>query len=608
MAAIGKTLDLFESASGAAQRQPQSFKQKASRHLRSRPVLEIAPPRRPASQEAAERAALWLAITFPRLSLEALLRQPQSFPASPGNESREIYFPHLTREAQSGSRRGSQAERYSAVRNELPLRKRPSARESATPAQWVPGSPLVIVDLSHNQQRVIACNPAAAKAGIALGSGLNAAYGLTSELQVQARDVNAEQRLLETLAQWAGCFTPKVTLEAPDALLLEIKGSLKLFGGLDSLQALIVTGLQSKGVQAVLSVAPTPSAALVLSRTGQPYVCLQRSQLPAALSAISIGTLRWPDDVVETLHAMGVQCIGDCLRLPREGFARRFGPQLLLQLDQLLGRAAQPQRAFIARERFCARRDFELDIEGHEALLLQLEPLFQSLESFLRPHQSGVQSLELRLRHREQPSTRVVLRFVRPMADAEHALAVLAERMERLELPAPVIAARLRSGPLWPLEMETISHRLLSDPTQAAPQALTRLIERLRARLGADAVYSLQCVSDHRPEFASRVDEPVVSRKRKKPLASQPANPLTNALPRPFWLLPEPQPLRAQRSWPQFEGKLNLLQGPERIESGWWDGNDICRDYYMAATPKGLRVWIYRERRSKRWFLHGIYG
>ncbi|MET0657010.1 MAG: DNA polymerase Y family protein [Steroidobacteraceae bacterium] len=608
MAAIGKTLDLFESASGAAQRQPQSSEQQSSRHLRSRPALEIAPPPRTSSQEATERAALWLAITFPRLSLEALLRQPQSVPVSPENESREISFPHLTREVQGGSRRGSQAERYSAACNELQMRKHPLALEPAAPSQRVSDSPLVIVDLSHNQQRVVACNAAAAEAGIVLGSGLNAAYALTSELQVLARDEPAEQRLLETLAQWAGCFTPKVTLEAPDALSLEIKGSLQLFGGLESLQSLIVDGLQAKGIQAVVSVAPTPSAALVLSRTGQSYVCLQRSQLPAVLSAISIATLRWPDEAVETLHSMGVQCIGDCLRLPREGFARRFGPQLLLQLDQLLGRAAQPQRVFIARERFCVRRDFELDIEGREPLLLHLEPLFHSLESFLRPRQSGVQSLELRLRHREQPVTRVVLRFVRPMADASHALAVLAERMERLELPAPVIAARLRSGPLWPLEMETISHRLLADSAQAAPQALTRLIERLRARLGTDAVYSLQCISDHRPELASRVHEPVVGGKRKKPFANQPARQPTNALARPFWLLPQPQPLNVQRSWPQFEGKLNLVQGPERIESGWWDGNDICRDYYIAATPKGLRVWIYRERRSKRWFLHGIYG
>ena len=630
MAATGKTLDLFEPASGAAQRQPQSAKKPSSRQTRSGPALEIAPPPHPSLREANQRAALWLAITLPRLPLEGLLRQQVELLSSSRKPAQEIPFPYLTREVEAGSRRDSQTERYVAARYELQTQKPASAgsaakitfsasdvakvhdglfqqrARSSTFAQ-PSTTPLVVVDLSHNQQRVIACNPAAAQAGIVLGAGLNAAYALTNKLQVLARDMNAEQRLLETLAQWAGCFTSKVTLEAPDALLLEIKGSLKLFGGLDRLQELIASGLRAKGVQGVLSIAPTPGAALAFSRTGQCLVCLQRSQLATALGAISITTLRWPDETVATLQAMGVQCIGDCLRLPREGFARRFGPQVLLQLDQLLGRAAQPQRSFIARERFSVRRDFELDLEGHEALLLHLEPLLQALENFLRPRQSGVQSLELRLRHREQPPTRVVLRFVRPTADAKHALAILAERMERLELPAPVIAARIRSGPLWPLEMETIAHRLLSDSAQAAPQALTRLIERLRARLGAESVYSLHCVADHRPELASQISEPVVCAKRKKSLANQLASQRTSTLPRPFWLLPQPQPLHAHRSWPQFEGKLDLLQGPERIESGWWDGNDICRDYYLAATPRGLRVWIYRERKSKRWFLHGIY-
>ena len=47
----------------------------------------------------------------------------------------------------------------------------------------------------------------------------------------------------------------------------------------------------------------------------------------------------------------------------------------------------------------------------------------------------------------------------------------------------------------------------------------------------------------------------------------------------------------------------------ERIESGWWDGNDVARDYFVARNARGLRLWIYRELRGEqRWFLHGIFG
>jgi protein ImuB len=55
-----------------------------------------------------------------------------------------------------------------------------------------------------------------------------------------------------------------------------------------------------------------------------------------------------------------------------------------------------------------------------------------------------------------------------------------------------------------------------------------------------------------------------------------------------------------------------LKDGPERIESGWWDGRDIKRDYFVARTPLGETVWIYRDHRygadDGEWFLHGLFA
>jgi protein ImuB len=56
-------------------------------------------------------------------------------------------------------------------------------------------------------------------------------------------------------------------------------------------------------------------------------------------------------------------------------------------------------------------------------------------------------------------------------------------------------------------------------------------------------------------------------------------------------------------------GRLDLLRGPERIESGWWDGADATRDYYVARDPQGSLLWIYREcEGARRWFLQGVFG
>jgi protein ImuB len=76
-----------------------------------------------------------------------------------------------------------------------------------------------------------------------------------------------------------------------------------------------------------------------------------------------------------------------------------------------------------------------------------------------------------------------------------------------------------------------------------------------------------------------------------------------------LWLLPAPQALEESDGQPQHRGALELLGEPERIETGWWDGGDIARDYYVALDARGARLWIYRERASPhRWFLHGLFG
>lgn len=77
----------------------------------------------------------------------------------------------------------------------------------------------------------------------------------------------------------------------------------------------------------------------------------------------------------------------------------------------------------------------------------------------------------------------------------------------------------------------------------------------------------------------------------------------------PLWLLPEPRPLDTAGGAAVLDGRLDLEHGPQRIESGWWDGGDVARDYYVALSARGTRYWIFRERRAPgRWFVHGLFA
>jgi len=167
---------------------------------------------------------------------------------------------------------------------------------------------------------------------------------------------------------------------------------------------------------------------------------------------------------------------------------------------------------------------------------------------------------------------------------------LLRERLDRARLPGRVEAIMLVSEENTVLAARDLS--LFPDP-EAADQ--TELIERLCARLGDEAVQALHPHADHRPELAWRSDRP-----------ARPAGRVLPPAPRPLWLLAQPRPLE------QFLRDAQppvLTDGPERIESGWWEDHDVQRDYFAARTRDGQTLWIFRQPGAgNKWYVHGIFA
>jgi protein ImuB len=440
--------------------------------------------------------------------------------------------------------------------------------------------------------------------------------------------------MLQRLCMHAQQFTAFVSIEPPNALLLEIKGSLKLFGPLKRLHTDIDACWRRLALQAHSATAPSTLAALWFARggqprDGQPVQIEDLGTLPGRLAELPIACTAWDTERLQTLRAMGVTRMGELLRLPRAGLARRLGPATVRDLDTALGRQAAPRRAFVPRQRFRARCDFETEIENAAYLEKALEPLVARCAQFLREHQAGVQTLRLKLRHRAEPATCVHLGLASITSERRRLTDVLAQKLGRLELEAPVKGMELTSGSLQPLSAGSLDVFAglagIGAGTGAGcgRDSMPQLVERLRARLGEDAVYGVVSIPEHRPEAAwRRVHElSLVSAGR---VGGKMADQATgDGMPRPVWLLDAPLPLASG---------LVLEQGPERIESGWWDGRGVARDYYIARqcagrkpepTPvgrpqgegqdgpsqsHGAKLWVFQERQSKRWYLHGVFA
>jgi protein ImuB len=427
--------------------------------------------------------------------------------------------------------------------------------------------PWAVVD----DRSVLVCNGAAEALGVRTGNALTAAWAIAPQLRILPRDSAAENRALEAIATWACQFTAKVSLEPPQGVLLEVAGSLRLFGGAARLMSRLRGGLADLGFEALLAAGPTARAALWLARG-------RGETLPALpIDAIDAGP-----EALALLRRIGVCTLGELMQLPRAGIAARFGQGLLVDLDRALGRLPEPRVFFQPPERFSMQLELPAPVIEAERVLFAARRLLLQLEGFLAARQAGVRGFALNLSHRGERPTVIEIGSAAPHRDIEHWQRLLRERLGAIALTRPAEAIRLEADAMTPLA--GASPGLFGDAHSEA-EAWERLTERLQARLGGTVVHGLATHAEHRPERAWRAAGGAAGADEMPPG------------PRPLWLLEPPRRLG--------EGEFVLLAGPERIESGWWDGDDVARDYFIAARGASL-AWIYRAREG--WFLHGLFA
>ena len=374
---------------------------------------------------------------------------------------------------------------------------------------------------------------------------------------------------LAPLAAWACQFTPRVSPEPPQELALEVQGSLRMFGGFRALKARLAAGLSELGLAFSLASAPTARAALWLARgEGQAF-----EALPLEVTQFDL----------EFFKAIGVRTVKELMQLPREGLARRCGEEVLQDLDRALGAVPEPRAFYAPPAQFDAELELPAPVAHAEGLLFGARRLLAQLEGLLAARHEGIRAFRLVLRH-ESDSTLIEVGLASATRHAERLAQVLRERLANVSLAEPVEAMRLEARDFAPLA--GASAGMFGDAAADA-EGWARLAERLRARLGHEAVYGLAAQPDHRPEHAWR---------RVEPGEWDPRG-LRQPGPRPIWLLEEKK---------IHEGEFALLAGPERIESGWWDGDDARRDYFVARLPDSSLAWIYRE--AGEWYRHGLFA
>lgn len=456
--------------------------------------------------------------------------------------------------------------------------------------------PLVIAEQAGGRDRVSRCNTVARTYGVQPMMALPTALALCAGLTVQRRDQPRERGALDELALWAYQFSARITFE-PALLLFEVGASRRLFGGLPALLHSLQRELDQMGYSVCQAVAPTPTAAGLLARNRSGCEVDADEALHTAVADLPLDCLTRDRRARDLIRQLGLATIGEVMALPRPELARRVGPQLPALIDRLLGRAPDPRAEWSPPAQFAQTIELLGEIDQNTALVFPVRRLMVALCGFLRGLGGGAQRLQWTLKHRDRPASRFGQGLLDPSRDPDHMLEMFRERIERLVLPAPVIAISLEVDDWQIFEERNLD--LLHEPGGVSTLQAPSLLERLGNRLGEHCVRGLRLRADHRPERAWQLCPPTDS---VDEMATVPVG-----LSQPPWLLHQPRPLHHRDGAPDYGGRLRLEKWPERIETGWWDGFDISRDYFIAHSLAGERLWVFRDRRGGGWYLHGLF-
>jgi protein ImuB len=492
--------------------------------------------------------------------------------------------------------------------------------------------------------RIVNANAAALALGVRPGLKRATALALAPNIVLAEANAARDAQAIMSVAHAALAFTPSVTLEphedphaAPHVVLLDVQASLRYFGGRHRLLRRLHAALAPLGHTVHCASAPTPKGAALLARmvdAREGRHAADLHTLNRLLDGVPVWLIGPGREHWEALQGMGLRELSDLRGLPRSGLARRFSEALLDDIDRARGVKPDPRTWVSLSESFDSRLELFARADTTEQVLHGASILLARLVAWAAAQHGQVSRFTLHMqhesRHRHDAQTpadsTLEIALAEPSRDIAHLLVLLRERLANLQLVAPTLELRITCA--------DIVHRAppnkeLFATTQSEREGLTRLIERLQARLGCEQVQRLHLVEDHRPELATGASPAdaaqggamagvmtgVMTSRRQPASPKPPAHELRRPQ-RPVWLLHQPQSLPEQHLRPLLDGRpLQLLCGPERIEAGWWDAALAERDYFIAQTDNGALVWIYRARlpmsvsqQAQGWFLQGRFG
>ncbi|MEO8111907.1 MAG: DNA polymerase Y family protein [Ginsengibacter sp.] len=472
--------------------------------------------------------------------------------------------------------------------------------------------PFVLATKDHGRMVITASNSLALKQGIDKGMVLADARAIVPSLLFFDDEQGRDVKLLNALAEWFIRYTPVVSVDLPDGLILDITGCAHLWGGEKVYLTGIIKRLKNFGYTARVAIADTIGAAWAVARFGKDNFIIESGKQETALLSLPSQALRLESDITERLEKLGLRNISQFISMPRSALRRRFDSPLLKRLGQALGYEEEQMLAIHPVEAYHERLPSLEPIVTAKGIEIALQKLLDAVCMRLKKEEKGLRTAIFKCYRIDGKIEEISIGTHRPSCNGRHLFKLFEDKIPTIE-PDLGIELFILEAPKVE-ELSIVQEKLFESNAGLHDIGLAELLDRIGGKIGAKHIHRYVPDEHYWPErsykLAIALDE-----------KSQTAWKINK--PRPLQLLAKPEPVEVTAPVPdyppmmfRYNGKLHKIiksDGPERIEQEWWLQQGQHRDYYYVEDEEGCRYWLFRsghydEERSYKWFMHGFFA
>lgn len=471
--------------------------------------------------------------------------------------------------------------------------------------------PFVLKESFHGKMVINALNLPAVRQGLYKGQSIADARAIVTDLVVKDMDAATALNALEKMGRWCIRFSPSVSLDSDDGLIMESSGCAHLWSGEEKYLLAIKEKLEGFGLTTRIAMADTIGIAWALAHYGALQMHIAYGKAPPDFLELPIKGLRLDVGVEDQLLTLGLNAIRQVFALPISALSRRFPATLRQRINEARGEQEEYITPIEVPDVFAVRLPCLEPIVTRTGVNIALERSLKDLIQLLEKEQLGIRKAVFTAFAADGKQYQSAITTNKPSLNQEHLLKLFALRLDEIKYSAG-IDVFLLAATLTEI-YQPAQAKIWQGPAGLQHPKIAEWIDQIEMRYGAAVVSRYLPSEHHLPEKAF---------KESSSLQEEPQTNWHAPLRRPIQLLHPPEQIEVTAPIPDYppmmfrhKGKLHKIitaDGPERIEQEWWVGKGKHRDYYIVEDEEGKRYWLFRsghydEAKTYSWYLHGYF-